>query len=444
MKKLYYLITTFFVALITAMSFSWAVWHITQGGQKIASPFREWILEFAQYPSKLKLAFGQVLDINVGAKQLRIDISDIDRTSWVDRFPEVSDDGYLLLSGVDPKENQSNVRLIQINNGKEIHRWSVDFKKISDKQIITKYFPYKSDVTFSGMYHPLLMPDGGLLITIDGTLVRLSKSSEILWINSGEFHHSIEVDGEGNIWTPTVVEGFFSENDYLHRSLRDDGISKLSPDGKILFKESFSKILIENNLRSLLLGQFGFAFNNDPIHMNDITPALFDGKYWKKGDLLISARHLSTIFLYRPSSGKILWHQTGPWMNQHDVKFLDEHRISIFGNDVVSAVPVKSAFLSNDATNNVYIYDFEKNQITKPFEASMRSNWVRTITEGRARIISEDRVFLEESNYGRHLMLSKNGLIWSRINFIDDRKIGLVCWSRYFKKDEIKDILQKF
>ena len=62
------------------------------------------------------------------------------------------------------------------------------------------------------------------------------------------------------------------------------------------------EILIENNIVSN-----NFALNSslsgnlDPIHLNDIEPALGDTQYWKQGDVFLSIRDQNAIFHYRPT-----------------------------------------------------------------------------------------------------------------------------------------------
>ncbi|MCH8857610.1 MAG: hypothetical protein IIA03_15585, partial [Proteobacteria bacterium] len=50
-------------------------------------------------------------------------------------------------------------------------------------------------------------------------------------------------------------------------------------------------------------------------------------------DVVLSARNISTVFLFRPSTGKIVWLKTGPWLNQHDVDYHGNGNYTIFGND---------------------------------------------------------------------------------------------------------------
>jgi hypothetical protein len=217
-------------------------------------------------------------------------------------------------------------------------------------------------------------------------------------------------------------------------------------DGRLLARISFSKILRDNGLQALLLGTSRIEspefMSEDPIHLNQIQVAQQDSRHWLRGDLLISARHLSTIFLYRPSTGKLIWHQTGPWMNQHSVGFVDDHRISVFDNNIIAGPPNEHAFLTPRDTNRVEIYDFDSGKVTQPFATLLE--WARpiTVTAGRARVLPDGGLFIEETEYGRHLRFTRDHLLWSRVNDYDKQRIGAVSWSRYLTAEEVRVPLQ--
>ena len=145
------------------------------------------------------------------------------------------------------------------------------------------------------------------------------------------------MDYEGNFWVP--VNYFPSRVDEKFvgskvENFLDDGLRKLTPKGEILFDKSISNIFIENGLEYLLFANGKHTWNTDPLHINDIEPVDFEGKYWKKGDVFLSLRHLSMIVLYRPSSNQIIHKINGPFFNQHDVDILNDSEISIFDNNL--------------------------------------------------------------------------------------------------------------
>jgi hypothetical protein len=244
------------------------------------------------------------------------------------------------------------------------------------------------------------------------------------------------LDETGNaIWVPSIVHDGYAENPWLQNRTRDDALAHVSLDGRILEKRSFARILRDNDLNVMVLGTSGMRINDDPIHLNQITIALKDSHYWHRGDLLISARHLSTLFLYRPSTNKIIWHRTGPWLNQHSVEFIDDHRISVFNNNVIAGpTSMKQMFMKPEDTNQFLIYDFETEQVTQPFAALLAEAKPVTITSGRARLLPDGGLFFEESDNGRILRFTKDRLLWSLFN--DEVQGGDFAWSRYLTAEE--------
>ena len=401
----------------------------------------ETILFMASFPEKVKSVFVELEQLITGDPLLQLlSRKETESPSWVRRFPAPEDKGYLLFSGVDAKAKQNIVKLIRIADGEEIVRWEPDFLYINNHTSEKKWQPKGSSFNLRPV-HPILLKNGNIIFNTGSSLVRQSScSSKPLWVLDEIAHHSNELDETGDaIWAPSVSMDGFPENLWLRSHIRDDALGHFSLDGKLLERRSFSNILINNGLGALLMGASGVVQNDDPIHMNQIKAAKLNSRYWKLGDLLISSRHLSTIFLYRPSTNKILWHQTGPWMNQHSVDFVDNHRISVFSNNVVSGPVTKEhSFLTKSDINRVYIFDFDNNKASQPYQKLLAVANPITLTEGRAQITTDGGLFIEETNYGRHLRFTKDALLWSRVNDYDDRRIGILSWSRYLTAEEIR------
>ncbi|CAN4273221.1 Arylsulfotransferase-like [Methylophilaceae bacterium] len=434
------------VIFITLISTAWAVRHILIAPQ---SRFNEnqskTILSIASFPEKVNAAVIQIEQFISGDPLPHlVSRKDAETLSWVRRFPAPEDKGYLLFSGVDTKAKQNIVKLIRIADGEEIGRWEPDFLYINNHTSEKKWQPKGSSLNLKPT-HPILLKNGNIIFNTGSSLVMQSScSSKPLWVLDEIVHHSNELDENGDsIWAPSVSMDGFPENLWLRSHIRDDALGHFSLDGKLLEKRSFSNILINNGLGALLMGTSGVTLNGDPIHLNQIKAAQSDSAYWKRGDLLISARHLSTLFLYRPSTNKILWHQTGPWMNQHSVDFVDNHRISVFSNNVVSGpISKENAFLSKKDVNRVYIFDFDNNLASQPYEKLLSVARPITMFEGRAQVLSDGGLFIEETNYGRQLRFTHDAMLWSRVNDYDVSRIGLLVWSRYLTADEVKKPLK--
>ena len=186
---------------------------------------------------------------------------------------------------------------------------------------------------------------------------------------------------------------------------------------------------------TFLLFSHGAAWSADPILLNDIQPVNLDGEFWKKGDVFLSLRNLSMIMLYRPSSNQIIWKRTGPFLHQHDIDILDNHRISVFNNrSIHNAVSTGNIV---DGSNEVIIYDFKTDKYLSYLRDSLIENNVRSITEGRSEILPNGDLLIEESNYGRTLYFNSDGsLRWTHVNRGENGKVYRIGWSRILYTQE--------
>jgi len=348
----------------------------------------------------------------------------------------VSDEGYLLLSSFDHKKGQSTVKLIRIHDDQIVHEWIPDIRLLAKSRSETPFFDADNMTPFRyQLAHPLLLDDGSLVFKSVGPLFKINACSQFEWINNGFFHHSIETDVNGNLWVPSHVESsFYGKAELVDH--KDDAIAEVSArNGKVLYKKSVPKILVENGYRGLLFG--AGPYENDAIHLNDIQPALYSTNYWKKGDLLVSIRNRSTVFLYRPSTNKIIWLKTGPWLNQHDADFVGKSKISIFGNDVIRREGAKTIELKN----RIYVFDLTDGAIATPYTEPFKMLDIRTPTGGRQEILDHGDVFVEETDYGRLLRLSAKDAVWTYVVKVDDDTLGMLNWSRYLTQEQVTNVL---
>ncbi len=372
----------------------------------------------------------------------------------VDRFPDLKgfngtpnlNKSYLLLSRFDGDLNEGIVELVDLTNFKVLHTWNPDIDELNKEVKNDEFKNLNRDDNNSRkiLFHPKLTKDRGLLFGWNSPLRKIDACSNLIFQNQQDmFHHSIETDIEGNIWVPSHIYPQSLPIQKVGRDIPveggyfDDAIVKLSPDGEVLFEKSVSQIFIDNGLEYLLFAD-GPQFIIDPIHLNDIQPVDFDGKFWKKGDVFLSLRRQSMIVLYRPSTNKIIWKGNGPFFNQHDVDILNSHSISVYNNNskyYVNGVGV-------DKHNEVLIYDFKTNEYSSYLNESLIKNNVKTNTQGRNQILPNGDLFVEETNYGRTLYFNSDGsLRWTNLNRAENGNVYRVGWSRIlYNKEDIQNV----
>ncbi len=422
------------IAIIGTVLFGSAVRHYYLGGDKLGR-LGPVIASISVFPGIVKktLSFAPSKDALLAPEQRFEGISGFQFNYPPGTRPEL---GYILLNRYNADSEHSVSELWDLNSQERVHTWSfagVDAawaeSKLESKAI---NFVVDSAAKRFRNFHALLDENGNLFTQAGAPGSPILKadlcSSLSLFQDDAIYHHSIERDHNGNFWVPKRLDPKSVE--IGSSQFDDDGITQISPNGKVLFEKSVIQILDENGLGYLIYGKG--PSNDDPIHLNDIQPALTDGKFWKQGDVFLSLRHQSMIVLYRPSTNKIIWHHQGPWINQHDVDIIDNEKISIFNNN---AVLTKGNHVFVRGTNSVLVYNFRTQTIQSPFEAGFITNDLRTKTEGRSSLI-DNEVLVEENNYGRLIQFTPQGNIsWQFINRAMDGKIYMLNWSRPISRE---------
>ena len=427
------------LSILFAIGFGFLVRQELVGGIKLG-----WVSKTALTLAEIPVNIKKILD---GPGDLTVE----------DRFPNLdgfngtpnSEESYILLSRYDGDLREGVVELVDLTTFKVLHTWNPDIDAFNDLVEQTNEFKYlQRDANNSRhmLYHPVLTNKGNLIFMAQNAPLRkIDACSNLAFQNTHDgFHHSIETDIDGNIWTSTHMYPQSLPIEKVGRitpvenGFKDDAIVKLSPDGEILFEKSVSQIFLENDLEYLLFSVGDQVFTKDPIHMNDIQPVDFDGKFWKKGDVFLSLRHQSMILLYRPSTNEIIWKGTGPFFHQHDVDILDDHKISIFDNNA----KILEGGRTVDGYNRVIIYDFNKNEYSSYLPESLEENDVRTPNQGRSQILLNNDLIVEESFYARLLYFNNNGsLRWSHVNRAKNGNVYKVGWSRIlYTQADIKNV----
>jgi hypothetical protein len=408
-----------FVALAGFILFGWVVSHTVSGSQRVGR-LGEFAVKLASLPDEVR---------NIANAKSFADASDDGvayKTGFERLMPPAADapEAGILISRYSVEAGRFIVELISERDGKVWRSYDPESPVLG-----SDFQAFGFEAGFAGARarylptHPFLMEDGGLVFTNGAPLVRFDACGKLMWTVPGRFHHAIEQDADGNLWVPRLLPEPSRKSEA--RLMGESELVQVDANGKVSQHIPLYPIFAQNDLQAFIDGR---PSDGDPYHINDIQPVLTAGPYWQKGDLFLSLRNLSMIMLYRPSTGKVIWHREGPWLAQHDVNILDDHRISIFDNNV------SMGFTPNKVNgyNRMAIVDFRTGAVSFDYDEAFKRNAIKTVTEGRGTIVPGNDVFVEETNFGRLMRVAPDGsLQWRYIHAKPDGTRMTLGWSRF-------------
>ena len=412
-KRLPLILAQLVLILAVLSAYGWAVKHRTKGNLDLG--WGNKVLDgMAGFPDLFKQSVKEVQTLPQTFVPTPSDFTSI---NWLN-------DDVLTLTAYSNEDGGRNIDLRNLRNDELMHRWVVPPDEI----------PLKPHWR---VHHPLLLPDSSVIsfITNRSPLFRLDARSNLMWSqDSLSFHHAINVDAEGKIWA--CVQQW--ERGGRHIGYRgryvmdgktvnflDNSIAKLDPKtGHILYTKSCAEILRENGLEHLILRS---GDPQDPMHLNDVEPALFSGPHFEAGDLFLSFRNLQAVLQYRPSTGEVVRVIDGPLAAQHDVDILDESTLVIFNNATQENVGKYTSGahqypVSKDQVelkhwySRVERYDLASDTFTPLWEDLMLEQEIMTFSEGLQEFLPDGSAFLEEQNTGILWVVGDSGVLYRDVH----------------------------
>jgi hypothetical protein len=373
------------------------------------------------------------MDRGVWARSPQVEKTNYPFSGFIRRDPTFVDKGYLLLPRYSAEDKQDIIELIRLQDYKVLHKWIPSIEELRRR---TNVIIIEGENILS---HPILLKNGEIVFHMSrgfswgGALVKIDRKGGVVWAIDGYFHHSIELDHEGNILVcfnnkPSLVD--FPVKEYW-----DNGYAVVSQDGKLLKTYSVAKMMIDNGYKAMFVGSG--AFEADRAHINDVQPIYKDIGSAKKGDVAISLRNFSTILLFRPSTEKIVWIKTGPWVNQHDVNLLEDGGFSVFGNDYYRIGEHPS--LRMNEISEVYFYYPDASEVKTPYTNIFKKARMSSAVGGRSTVLDNGDVFVEAYTQRRLLRVSAGKVRWEYVNKIGKNLAGAIHWSRYLSSEEFAD-----
>lgn len=195
--------------------------------------------------------------------------------------------------------------------------------------------------------HVTLLPTGEVIALVGGqALHKVSLDSEIVWTYEGGFHHDVWLPDDGRVFSLTHRAEWVPS---LHESqpILVDYITVLSPDGTLLEEISILE-LFQNSAHAHLLPSIGYRTWTksgeepsdvalDILHTNHIE--VLDGslesffRWYEKGNVLLSMRHLDTIAIADLEAREIVWAWGSTTLSlPHHPTVLENGNLLLFNN----------------------------------------------------------------------------------------------------------------
>ena len=338
-------------------------------------------------------------------------------------------DGYTLVAAY--IDGRYDAYLIDMD-GEILHRWNARASRVWPDRDVAPAAGWDGSVEIHGAQ---LYDNGDLLVILGGAgVAKLDRCGNVLWTVARYAHHHVESLPDGGAFIPAGVR---RHERRPNRPMIDVGpsgyyldevIVRLDRDGHQLGEKSVIDILLENGWGALLLsgpGSIKAVRDTDPVHLNDVealsaelAPAF---PMFAADDLLVSLRHVNTIFVVDPDDWRVKWVMTGPFLAQHDPDFLPNGHILVYDNRITGRTPKlgKSRLLEIDPATRQVTWTYE-GEGKRAFYAESR---------GEQQLLPNGNILLADPYGGRLFEIAPyagNKLVWEWVNLVEPGFVGMI------------------
>ena len=201
----------------------------------IISEVSKVILFISEIPSNLKSITKDDLKLNkVRTRQYKAEF---------DGMPSKKE-CYLLLSRYDGDLRESVIELVDLRDFSLLYTWNPDINAILDSIAVNNWKNMEEDNPDNRyrIKHPVLSADGAISFA-GGPFFKIDKRSKVEWLLPDvRHHHSLEVDENGNYWSPITFRPAKIPLEYSKdiNDFYDDGIRQISFNGDVIYEKIFN------------------------------------------------------------------------------------------------------------------------------------------------------------------------------------------------------------
>lgn len=251
-------------------------------------------------------------------------------------------------------------------------------------------------------------------------LAKLDKKSRLKWVYEGGCHHDLWITPDGLIY----VLGSRHEKEvcYNNRTIISDYIIILDLNGREQKRIRLLDLILNSKYNFLLPcpEQLKESLLLDPLHVNSIQ--VLDGnlnkkhpELFKKGNILISVRNLSTLFIIDSEKLDIIW-AWGPTniSFQHKARLLDNGNILLFDNGLK-----RSRVIELDPICHKIVWQYEGIK-GETFFSEIYGSTQRLPNGNTLIILSKQQQIVEVS--------PQKDMVWTYVLYSEDKSIPLVIY----------------
>jgi hypothetical protein len=250
----------------------------------------------------------------------------------------------------------------------------------------------------------------------------------MLWQTPAKPHHSVFLDENGLVWTPTGATPY-PPNGIVGFPYSMDRIGAFDAEtGKQVAEVSLSDSFHDLNHPGLL--QPNPANADDLLHTNDVevlsaamAPAF---PMFRARDILISSRNLHQLWVLDGTTHQIKWTYAGAMRGQHDPDFEPDGTISVFDNRATGEPTAENGYLGALGGSRIVAIDPATGK-ERVLYASDADNSFYSPFRGKHQMLANGNILITETDGGHVFEVTRQGrVVWSFINGWDKDHVGWV------------------
>jgi len=312
-------------------------------------------------------------------------------------------------------------------DGTEVQRWRVEWQDIwpDATHLTDAEVPHQRPGTH--IHGAEILADGSVVFNFEHLgMVRLDACGKTVWKLPVRTHHSMFVDGDGNLWASAQENHSkpWPAFPMYQAPFIEPLILKVSPEGKVLERKSVFELLRDNghegDLYVSTTANLWPGVTGDTLHLNDVEvfPSTMTPGVFRPGDVMISIRNINAIFVFDPQ-WKLKYHVAGGFVRQHDPDFDSGDEISIYDNH-------NNAFKAGGAASRIVVVNARTGEQRTVFEGTAQRPFFSSIM-GKHQWLANGNLLLAESMNGRALEIAPDGAVaWEFNHLVGEGRTGLL------------------